>query len=270
MINSRGSRVSGGVLWILYQRAPDQDTVLCVSLTLSTMTTFDFLMYNRYYLNNETVQFIIEQVALLNEEGPSSKQYAHTPQSLLRFRMDHNLQQSMREGRIDTVTLLYSHGYRLPYLDRHFKDAHEDLAVVLLSGKIHDSNEYLRVRKRSAGVDTFLLQNIVIRKLDKCVSLILNESEDPEYHLRLLSYATGYNNLKYTVQILDRGMVTVNDYKQHFYRAVSRGHYEIVAEFIRRRVSYDRYNLVDRLSLWRYLESDTKARMHALVLSGGW
>lgn len=230
-------------------------------------------MKDFYYLNKGVIQFLIEYVRLANECQPGRQgPYIATPEGMLFYRMKGSLQRAVNAELVEQVQILYNHGYRIPDVNHCFNDLKEDIAIVILSGLIKDSNHFLKIRGHSSGVQDRVLQNIAHRQLDRCFTLIVNESQDKEYHLRLLSYASGYNNLKYVIQVLDRGIATVNHNKQHFYRVVSRGYLEIVAEFIRRGVSYNQKMLVNRHfdTTWqRRLLSDEETRMKALIMTGG-
>lgn len=224
-----------------------------VTLTVSTtanaalvMATLNAMEYLRVkipvIISCDAVEYVIHHIRDNYYTPPALRRpNVGTPETMLQHRMRELCISAAQINRIELIRVLYKHGYYLysPHSDTAFRSADSELASIIMHGVIEQDNRNWTDFHRSYGPPNNFIQRITLKGFDKCVSVIVNESVNPEFHLRLLSHSVAVARLDYITQVLDRGLVTVNDNKQHFYRAVKRVQIPIVTEFIRRGVTYN-------------------------------
>lgn len=212
-------------------------TAASVSYHLAVIHAMEFMHYPLpVTISPVAVEYIIHYIPD-NYFTPESetRPYIGTPASILKYRMRELCIAAADTNRLQLVRLLYSHRYYLygHHTDNIFRHADAELASIIMSGLIEQDTH------QDSDVPNDFIHTMTRKGFDKCVAVVINESVRHDYHLRLLSYSVGMNRLDYIQQVLDRGIVTVNDNKQHFYRAVKRLNFPIVTEFIRRGVRYN-------------------------------
>lgn len=166
----------------------------------------------------------------------------HSPDDALWYQLRRMAYEAMRYSSTDTLRVLYKYGY---YIDpdivesHYFSSACSDIACILMSGVILRDANFGRYHPNFIPIPDRLLRDAVRLDRTAAIQVVLDEKSLPKYHMRLLSYSIAMNSVAIVIQILDN--TTLHFRKKHFYRAVTRGYTEIVAEFIRRGFDYSRY-----------------------------
>ena len=161
----------------------------------------------------------------------------------------------------DAARLVFQRGYYT--VDWHFVDVavrrrNERVLSVMI--------EYLGLqnynRRGYQGLLECITQHITRLGFTDCVATVL-QTADYRTTVVLLSHSIIHGRLDYVNMILDSGSITVNTHKQHFYKAVKTGKYDIVKEFIRRGCDYSPKNVIR-------LHAQDDLQMQEILLRGNY